>query len=315
MDEFRRRLMIPKKVEEPREKYLTIEALEDGLQVSFTSRIYYNKDGEWVLLSSGNSTPSISTGEKISFKAELTPARGGIGTFTITKKCNLLGNCMSLLFGDNANEEVSLLGYSNAFSALFENCSTIINVSKNFLPATILDSYCYYEMFYNCSNMVSPPELPATTLTKFCYYGMFYNCTSLRTAPLLPAETLAESCYSRMFYGCSALTTPLVELPATTLAPKCYQYMFCKCTAMQTAPILPAATLVSQCYRYMFSYCENLRLITMLATDVSATNCLQGWVNGVHSNGVFRKNEDATWVIYGINGIPDGWEVYATPSI
>jgi len=47
----------------------------------------------------------------------------------------------------------------------------------------------------------------------------------------------------------------------------------------------------------------------MLATDISATNCLGGWVSNVSSTGTFVKNPAMTSLPNGINGIPNGWTV------
>lgn len=97
-------------------------------------------------------------------------------------------------------------------------------------------------------------------------------------------------------------------LPATILSIGCYQSMFTYCD-FEKAPILPALILKQYCYEQMFWSCENLNYIKMLATDISATNCLYGWVNGVSSTGTFVKNPDATWEVYGSSGIPNGWTV------
>ena len=123
--------------------YLTIEALEDNLTVTFTKDIEYTIDGrEWITLKAKNKTQPINIGQTLSFKGELTPnSSAGIGQFTIDKKCSLKGNCMSMLFGDNAANNYSLSGKNYAFSKLFINCSNIVNVDSNFLPATTLASY------------------------------------------------------------------------------------------------------------------------------------------------------------------------------
>ena len=47
----------------------------------------------------------------------------------------------------------------------------------------------------------------------------------------------------------------------------------------------------------------------MLATDISATNCLRDWVYGVASSGTFVKNPEATWDVVGTSGVPSGWRV------
>jgi hypothetical protein len=127
----------------------------------------------------------------------------GIGTFTITKQCNLKGNCMSLLYGDNASDQTSVPSYS--FHSLFIGCTTIKEVSRNFLPATTIATHCYDSMFEGCTSLITAPELPATTLASYCYYYMFYGCTSLTTAPNLYAKTLVKYCYAYMFNGCSKL--------------------------------------------------------------------------------------------------------------
>jgi hypothetical protein len=111
-----------------------------------------------------------------------------------------------------------------------------------------------------------------------------------------------------MFSGCTNLTTA-PELPATKLADYCCQNMFENCTSLATAPELPATTLASFCYSYMFHGCTKLNYIKMLATDISATNCLSNWVKGVASTGTFVKNKNATWNVTGENGVPRGWTI------
>ena len=240
------------------DKYLTIEALEDGLTVAFTKEIEYGIDGiGWYKLSAGVSTPAIKAGQTISFKGNLIPIELlGIGTFDISKRCNLKGTCMSLLFGDTASNNRSLEDKEYAFYNLFKRCSNIVGISSMFLPATTLAYSCYGNMFSGCTSLTTAPELPATTLATSCYGNMFFGCTSLTTAPELPATTLADSCYLMMFFSC-----------------------------------------------------DKLNYIKMLATDISATNCLTDWVSGVASTGTFVKNPDATWEVYGNSGIHNGWTV------
>ena len=342
--------------------YLTIEALEDNLQVCFPNEdLMYGIDGlGWQNLVAGAYSPAISKGQTISFKGNVKPDVSNPKTFTITKRCNLLGNCMSMLFGDNAADNYSLEGKDYAFYNLFYGCTNIVNVSSNFLPATTLTNGCYSGMFQNCTRLTTAPELPATTLTNGCYSGMFKNCTRLTTAPALPATTLARYCYQHMFHDCSRLTTA-PALPATTLTDECYGYMFYNCTNLTTAPELPATTLASycyydmfqfctnltvapelpattlntSCYEGMFSYCTNLTIapelpattleyycyrsmfdgckklnyIKMLATDISASNCLNNWVGNVSSTGTFVKNPDMNSLSIGTGGIPSGWTV------
>ncbi len=97
-------------------------------------------------------------------------------------------------------------------------------------------------------------------------------------------------------------------LPATTLSTSCYQIMFWHCTSLVAAPELPAPTLVITCYHRMLEGCSNLRKITMLATNISAKDCLANWVSGVASTGTFTKASSAS-IPSGVSGIPSGWIV------
>ena len=197
------------------------------------------------------------------------------------------------------------------FCCLFYGCTALTTAPE--LPATTLASDCYISMFFRCTSLTSVPEiLPATTLAEYCYNNMFCDCTSLTTTPELPADTLANGCYSNMFRNCTSLTSVPEILPATTLADYCYNSMFNYCTSLTTAPELPATTLAKSCYYDMFYKCSKLSSITMLATDISAEDCLVGWVEGVASSGTFYKNSAATWEATGTSGIPEKWTVVET---
>lgn len=266
--------------------YLTIEALEDGLTASLNDNdCEYCIDGNdnWKSLTAGTATKSINAGHTLSFRGNLTPnITTGIGTFTISKKCNLLGNCMSILFGDNVADNYSLSGKNYAFYKLFYNCANIVNVSENFLPATILARSCYENMFCNCTSLTTAPSLPSMSLSQWCYVSMFAYCKSLIMAPKLPAISLSIGCYISMFTNCLSLIT---------------------------APELPATVLTYQCYQDMFNYCKKLNYIKMLATDISISYCLSNWVSNVASTGTFIKNPAMTTLPTGSSGIPEGWTV------
>ena len=59
----------------------------------------------------------------------------------------------------------------------------------------------------------------------------------------------------------------------------------------------------------MFYGCGKLNKITMLATDISAYDCLYNWVNDVASSGTFIKHPQMTSLPNGRSGIPNGWTV------
>ena len=163
--------------------YLTFKALEDGTFQLSTNAVSYSLDnGEtWTSLAAATSTPTVTAGSKIMWKASgLQPtSSNGIGTFSSTAKFDVEGNPMSLLYGDDFAGQNDLTGKNYAFYRLFYNCSELINVEKMSLPATTLASNCYNSMFYGCTSLATAPQLPATTLATSCYNSMFYGCTKL----------------------------------------------------------------------------------------------------------------------------------------
>lgn len=302
-----------------------------------TNAVNYSLDNgkTWTELAANTSSPTVTTGNKIMWKGELTPNSSyGIGIFSSSGRFNVEGNAMSLLYGNNFKGQTDLVGKNKAFYRLFDGNTNVINAKNLSLPATTLASscyrnmfngctalttapelpattladYCYYNMFSVCTSLETTPELQATTLNQYCYYGMFSGCTGLTTAPILPATTLANYCYGWMFNGCTSLTTA-PELPATALTENCYCEMFRGCTSLVTAPELPATTLASNCYEYMFRGCTNLNYIKAMFTTTPSTNYTNNWVNGVASSGTFVKNSAATWTTRGVNGVPNGWTV------
>ena len=258
-------------------EYLTFEAIENSTFGLTRTASQYSLDNgaTWTSLSAGTSTPTVNAGNKIMFKATnpTISSSYGIGTFSCTGKCNVSGNIMSMVYGDDFIGQTNLKG-TYQFYKLFQNITKIVDASQLVLPATTLAERCYGNMFNSCTSLTKAPELPVTTLATYCYDSMFYGCTSLTTAPELPATTLAQYCYTRMFYGCSSLTTA-PELPATTLVPYCYQYMFYNCTSLTTAPELPATTLTNNCYEYMFYGCSSLTTGPELPATTLVPYCYQ----------------------------------------
>ena len=194
------------------------------------------------------------------------------------------------------------------YQYMFQGCTSLTKAPE--LPAKTLAGDCYQYMFQGCTSLTTAPVLPATILEDSCYSNMFKGCTLLTTAPELPATTLAENCYNRMFRDCTSLTTVPSALPSTNMWRNCYYGMFQGCTSLTTAPELPATTSLNRyCYQAMFMGCTSLNYIKCLATDISATNCTQGWVSGVASTGTFVKNPNMTSWTTGVDGIPSGWTV------
>lgn len=147
--------------------YLTFEAIESGT-FSFSAspkitsgNLYYSTDNgiTWVNLSYNTNTLTITAGNIIIWKGNLTSDGIGIGCFVTTGNFNAYGNVMSLLYGDNFIGQTDLIGKDYVFYQLFYN--TKINNAQNLvLPATTLADSCYYMMFWGCTNLVTQAIVP-----------------------------------------------------------------------------------------------------------------------------------------------------------
>lgn len=226
-----------------------------------------------------------------------------IPTTTLAEKCYyfMFNNCTSLT---EAPVLPAITATSSCYERMFANCTALTSAPA--LPATTLAYRCYSGMFQNCKALISAPVLPATKIASGCYNSMFTGCSALVSAPALPAITMMESCYHGMFASCTALTEA-PALPATTLAYGCYYLMFMSCTNLTEAPVLPATTLAERAYYGMFMNSSRLNTVTMLATDITANECLTNWLNKTASNGTFYKNSNIEDV--SAYGIPEGWTV------
>lgn len=270
------------------EPHLTIIAIED-LTISFPQNpIEYSFDGKsWQTLQAGTSTPTVSLGSKIRFKASgITPTDSdGIGTFSISGKCNIAGNIMSMLYADDFQNHTSV--NSNALRKLFSG-QPVVDASNLLLPASTLGNNCYRSMFEGCNQLIKAPELPATTIAYGCYFNMFKDCASLKYAPsILPANNLFENCYNSMFMECVSLIS---------------------------TPILPALSLAKSCYSNLFYNCEKISYIKAMFLLYDGQS-LTSWVRNTPSAGTFVKNAAATWEnIFGAAAIPTGWTVELAES-
>lgn len=205
--------------------YLTIEYLEDGnfaFMTSDNSEIYLSIEYSTDLVNWHTETSATAVvytgnryhvGDKIYIRgnnqAYATTSANCYFTFVHVDassrqaKVNIYGNIMSLVYGDNFYNQ-TVLSSTRTFAGLLAN-KKIVDASNLILPATTLATVCYSRMFYNCTELITPPALPATTLATSCYNEMFCGCTALTTAPDLLATTLTKYCYSMMFKGCTSL--------------------------------------------------------------------------------------------------------------
>ena len=300
---------------------LTFEAKVAGASIdfhnySYTSRMlcYRTYDGtvwsDWAEFGIGDSVELAKVGDKVQFMGN----NSGMGNcnFLATRDCYLYGNIMSLITSTDFST-CTTLTEDGAFNGLFMDNIHIVShpTLELLLPATTLTAYCYSNMF-NSTSLTSPPKLRATTLAKNCYNSMFSN-SHLAEVPELPATSLEEYCYANMFSHCKSLTiVPVNLLPATELAGHCYDSMFDQCSNLTAAPVLPAQTLPEFCYFSMFLDCSKLSSVTCLATDISASGCVDGWLyhagTSVSGKKTITTPSTTPWIMGNeFDGIPTGW--------
>lgn len=305
--------------------YLCFTALEAGtftltipaaVTPTYLSYVEWSKNGRtWNHTDNTSEAVTIdvqvASGDKVYWRGSGASTASGVTVATMSSKfssdCRFdaSGNALSLLLADNFDGVTSLPSGRYTFVGLFHGCSTIVNAEHLLLPATTLRQDCYRSMFLNCTSLVTPPNLPSTTLAPSCYLLMFGYCRSMTTAPALPATVLASQCYYQMFYDCKALTTA-PALPATSMVYYCYYRMFEGCTGLTSAPELLAKNTFTSCYQRMFYNCTNLTYVKCMAEDLSSTNCVADWLQGVSSTGTFIQAEGVEWP-RGASGIPTGW--------
>ena len=273
------------------DNYLTITALEDAVKVSFSNQVQISPDAITWSSYAPDSTITLNAGQKAYYKSTLTPTTTGIGNFKINGMCNLSGNCNSLLFGDNASSNNDLTGYDYAFYELFKGCTGIIEVSDNFLPATILSTACYDAMFIDCTNLTKTPKLYATIMKPYCYANMFVRCKSLVNPSVFDISqsiTPAAWCCGYMFSECSGIisakTPRFISNPTISERANCVNSMFNKCTSL------------------------NRLYIYMLDVSVYLPSCSRYWLSNVSSNGVIVSFFDLSDIERSDNGIPNGWK-------
>lgn len=316
--------------------YFTIIAMDDNCEVQFR---YHTGDNTRYAIGSGlwrqisqDETIIINAGQSIAIQSD------SGGNFNVSKRFYATGSILSLSSVDDGSgilhrddvyglfEGSLVVGCSKdlfagitqlkggtVFYELFANCGFLEQAPN--LPSCAIPSACCAYMFKNCRSLEIAPELPSTELGENCYASMFMNCSALRVAPKLPATTLAKGCYASMFNGCTSLRVA-PELPATILVDNCYGVcegssgMFGQCTALTNSPRLVAETLAPSCYKEMFYGCSSLNDVTVLANDVSATDCMKFWLRGVSTTGIVSKLTGVN-IQSGESGIPDGWTVYS----
>ena len=92
---------------------------------------------------------------------------------------------------------------NSCFYGTFSECYALEEFGD--LPGIYANSYCYYQMFLNASNLRKVGTIALTTTSTACLYSTFEG-TGLEKAPdLLPPNLNGDNCYARLFYNCSSL--------------------------------------------------------------------------------------------------------------
>lgn len=207
----------------------------------------------------------------------------------------------------NDGDKIYLKGTQCIFWDDDEDEGVQLYIDKSFNISGNLLSLEYGDQFQGRNNMPSGVD--------YCFAHMFEDRNVINAENLIFPSILgysisnADYIFDSMFYGCGSMLYPPRELPATSLSVGCYRYMFAD-TKLVKSPILPAQTLTNSCYQRMFRSCTIIKEITMLATDITATNCLDNWVNAAGQTGTFYIDDDCEWYnTIGVSGIPYGWNV------
>lgn len=165
--------------------YFTIEALEDGTlafkQSQSENETYYSKNaGAWITFNRSINIP-VEKGDKVRFKSTNHQEPTFTGT---TLSFNVYGNIMSLMYGDNYQNQTKLI---HNFEYLFSGCTGLVDAG----------------------NLYIPDNLDCSDLGGYTLRGVFMGCTSLTSAPVLvntfETGTFPGGLYALMFNGCSSL--------------------------------------------------------------------------------------------------------------
>jgi hypothetical protein len=140
-----------------------------------------------------------------------------------------------------------------------------------------------YKLYGNIMSLIDSTGF--TTLSSFTQQNVFMNF--FNSGGCIDAENLI--------------------LPATALTNYCYQGMLAQSANLKVGPLLPVETLVQGCYAYLFYHSYQINNIRCLATNISASNCLQEWVNGAPSSGTFYKNPNMSSWGRGASAVPNNW--------
>ena len=310
---------------------LTFEAIDDcTFQLTRSGASYSVDNGlTWTELPSRTPTPTVSAGNKIMWKGEITPQGQGIGQFSSTGRFNAFGNPMSMLFGDDFGDKTSLSGKGQAFATLFSGCTGLISAENLKIDhITGLTNACYNKMFYQCTSLIKMPNLYWDHTDS--YESTFNGCTSLVNMRKTVANASGVTLY-QTFQGCTSLVDASnLEIHAETINGYA---AFVGCRSLEISPILdgtfthadaPTSIGAPGGGHNFFYSCPSLKQITYLGSNLGVRyytksgtnykdNYSDGWVYGVQTtSGTFIKKAGVTYEYCSscdANCIPCNWTI------
>ena len=288
-------------------EYFTLEALENttftiGVRTQIYNldnvNFYYSLDkgNTWETCLDSSKKINVLSGNNLLLKANVDLAQQRSGdsyyyfeTIQSTGEFNVSGNIMSLCYGDNFKDQTSLK-YDNShglnFNNLFQQNNNLINAENLILPATTINEYQYYMMFYYCANLLTAPKtLPTKIVPDHAYYYMFYQCKKLIKAPDILADEITGSYTCQyMFSDCDSLVNPPIFNPIS-IGSSCCEDMFAYCNKLIASPKLDRLTTVSaSACRYMFNGCDSLVTgPTILSIESAPAYCFESMFYGCSS--------------------------------
>ena len=148
------------------------------------------------------------------------------------------------------------------------------------------------------------------SMARMFYQSKVYSASNLNLDFNISPGTFAE-----MFRECTELRFPPPELSHESSggSPGTFGGMFYGCSKLTSAPVINIATLKQNSCSSMFYECSSLKEVTIMCTDISASNCLNNWLYGVPATGTITIVQGITFPT-GASGIPSGWAVVEIPT-
>ena len=176
---------------------------------------------------------------------------------------------------------------------------------------------CYYKISGDYSytvggdlrTLINYKNVVNLSLKNGVFAYLLYYDSSLTSASSLTFKYHTISSYGlyQCFDGDESLTAAPSVLHPVNINPYCYYRMYTR-TNIRNTPVLPAQTLKEECYVQLFASCNDFSSVTSYANNISATSCLENWMNGVKSSGTFHNLGTASYP-RSASGVPSGWTI------